>query len=375
MNNKTAARNDADAARGHRIALLVGSMVTGGAQRVAFNLAGEFADRGFAVDLIPIAATGRLLSEIPPGVSLRPLGRRGRSSVLRLRKYLREARPSALIAFTFHVNLLAALAHLALGNQTRLVLSVHSTFSGALREYSPVTRALFYPATLLFYRLADLIVAVSDGAAEDLAQVAHLDRKRIVTIHNPVIGRGFQAAADEPVEHPFLAAGAPLLVAVGRLSEAKDYPTLIRAFARVRQRIDARLLVVGEGDRRGEIEALISDSGVSADVDLVGHLDNPLPWMKAADLFVMTSKREGFGNVLVEAMATGTPVVSTDCPHGPAEILENGKWGKLVPVGDDQALADAIVESLRSGGVDARARALDFTVAAAAEKYLALVGC
>jgi glycosyltransferase involved in cell wall biosynthesis len=165
----------------------------------------------------------------------------------------------------------------------------------------------------------------------------------------------------------------PLLMSVGRLTEAKDYPTLIRAFARVREQIDARLLILGEGDSRDEIKTLIRDSGVGGDIGLLGHVRNPLPWMKAANVFVMTSKREGFGNVLVEAMAMGTPVVSTDCPHGPGEILENGKWGKLVPVGDDEALADAIVETLRSGGVDATKRARDFTVAAAADKYLALM--
>jgi glycosyltransferase involved in cell wall biosynthesis len=226
---------------------------------------------------------------------------------------------------------------------------------------------------LLLYRSADHIVAVSEGAADDLARTVKIRRDRIATIHNPVLGQEFEAAASEPVEHPWVASGVPLLVSVGRLSEAKDYPTLIRAFARVREQLRARLLILGEGDRRVEIEGMIRRSGVGGEIGLLGHVRNPIPWVKAADVFVMTSKREGFGNVLVEAMATGTPVISTDCPHGPAEILENGKWGVLVPVGNEEAVANAILDVLRSETVDARVRACDFTVEKAADAYLALV--
>ena len=356
-----------------RIALVVGSLETGGAQRVALNLSAELASRGIDVDLIPLVAKGPLLADIPSSVSLVQLGRRGRSSIFALRRYLLEAQPSAVIAFTFHVNLVAALAHIGLGRRSRLILSVHSTFSAALLEHSPAIRATLYVGTMVLYPFADHVVAVSEGAADDVARMARMNRKRILTIHNPVLDQNFQVAVDDPIRHPWLGSGLPLLVSVGRLSEAKDYPTLIRAFARVRERIDARLVIIGEGDKRGEIETFIQASDVGGDVDLLGHVRNPLPWMKAANVFVLTSKREGFGNVLVEAMATGTPVVSTECPHGPAEILENGKWGKLVRVGDDTALAEAIVETLEWGGVDGRARARDFTVAAAADKYLTLV--
>jgi glycosyltransferase involved in cell wall biosynthesis len=356
-----------------RIAFVIGSLDTGGAQRVALNLAEDFTARGIAVDLIPLVAQGPLSADIPPEVSLIRLGPRGRSSILALRRYLLEARPSALIAFTFHVNLVAALAHIGLASHTRLILTVHSTFSAALREYPRTIRWILYFGTLLLYRSADHIVAVSEGAADDFARTVKIRRDRIATIHNPVLGQEFEAAASEPVEHPWVASGVPLLVSVGRLSEAKDYRTLIRAFARVRERTNARLLILGEGDRRAEIETLIRDSRLGEDVDLLGHVRNPLPWMKAADVFVLTSKREGFGNVLVEAMATGTPVISTDCPHGPAEILENGKWGALVPVGDHLAVSEAILDSLVLEPVDTRRRAEDFTVKSAAEKYLSLL--
>jgi glycosyltransferase involved in cell wall biosynthesis len=356
-----------------RIALVIGSMETGGAQRVALNLAEDFAARGIAVDLIPLVAQGPLLADVPLNVSLVQLGRRGRSSIFALRRYIQKTQPTAIIAFTFHANLIAALAHIGLGRRSSQILSVHSTFSAALREHSPAVRAILYIGTLLLYPFADHLVAVSEGAADDLARVARIDRARIVTIHNPVLDRNFEVAALDPIDHPWVASGIPLLVSVGRLSEAKDYPTLIRAFVRVRERLDARLLILGEGDRRAEIEELVRNSGVGGDIGLLGHIRNPIPWMKAADVFVMTSKREGFGNVLVEAMATGIPIVSTDCPHGPSEILEKGKWGKLVPVGNDQAIAGAILDSLWSEAVDGRVRAWNFTVEEAADGYLALV--
>jgi glycosyltransferase involved in cell wall biosynthesis len=356
-----------------RIALVIGSMETGGAQRVALNLAEDFAARGIAVDLIPLVAQGPLLADGPLNVSLVQLGRRGRSSIFALRRYIQKTQPTAIIAFTFHANLIAALAHIGLGRRSSQILSVHSTFSAALREHSPAVRAILYIGTLLLYPFADHLVAVSEGAADDLARVARIDRARIVTIHNPVLDRNFEVAALDPIDHPWVASGIPLLVSVGRLSEAKDYPTLIRAFVRVREQLDARLLILGEGDRRAEIEELVRNSGVGGDIGLLGHIRNPIPWMKAADVFVMTSKREGFGNVLVEAMATGIPIVSTDCPHGPSEILEKGRWGKLVPVGNDQAVAGAILDSLWSEPVDGRARARDFAVEEAARKYLALI--
>lgn len=359
---------------GYRIAFVVASMESGGAERVALNLAEEIARSGRQVDLVLVSAHGPLLPEVSPEVRIIDLRcERARRAIFKLRRYLRTVQPTAVIGFTFHVNLLTVLAHLGLGSRTRVILSVHSTFSGALREYSRVTRAIFYPATLLLYRFADWIVAVSNGAADDLARVAKLGRERIITIHNPVLGRGFDVAARESVHHRWIRAGLPVLVSVGRLSEAKDYPTLIRAFERVREVTNARLLIVGEGDKREEIEDIVRERGLDGDVELLGHVRNPLPYMKEADLFVMSSKREGFGNVLVEAMGVGTPVISTDCPHGPAEILEGGRWGRLVPVGDEVALADAIIATLQCGGVDARARAREFSVAAAADRYLGLL--
>ena len=151
----------------------------------------------------------------------------------------------------------------------------------------------------------------------------------------------------EPFDHPWFAPGAPpVILGAGRLTEQKDFPTLIRAFALVRKKHPARLMILGEGEERSKLETLVQELGLEKEVSLPGFVDNPYKYMKRAAVFVLSSRWEGFPNVLVEAMALGTPVVSTDCPNGPAEILENGKWGELVPVGETQSLASAVLRTL-----------------------------
>lgn len=357
-----------------RIAIVVASMGGGGAERAALNLAEEFASRGLTIDLVLIAAEGELLQKVPPGVRQVDLGAgRARRAVGRLRKYLKRERPAALISVAFHVNILAALSCIGLGrDRPQLMLTVHGTLSHAVATQPAIKRLWFIAATALLYRLADQVVAVSRGAAQDLGLKAGLDPDRITTIYNPVIRADFDALTAKASAHPWtIDKDRPLIVSVGRLTAAKDYATLVRAFAKVTQATDARLLILGEGERRGEVESIVSSLGLDESVALPGFVDNPFADMRAADAFVLSSRWEGLPTVLVEAMATGTPVIATDCPHGPREILEDGKWGQLVPVGDADALSHAILEVLRTGGVDARKRARDFTVEAAADQYLA----
>ncbi len=362
--------------RARCIAIVVASMEGGGAERVALNLAEEFTEQGVEVDLVVISATGPLLAQVPHQVRIVPLGGggRARNSVGKLRHYLRRSNPSAVLSVAFHVNLLTALATLGLRHRPRLVLSVHGTFSRALRTHPFVKRLWLTVATMLLYRLADSVVAVSTGAARDLGRQARLDPDKIVTIYNPVIRKDFDELVAQQPDHPWVNAdGLPLVVAAGRLNRAKDYPTLIRAFGRVAKKSGARLLILGEGDLRVELEEMVAQLGLGASVALVGFVSNPLSYMRAADVFVLSSRWEGLPTVLIEAMASGTPVVSTDCPNGPREILENGKWGALVPVADPEALAEQILSSLKQGGVDARVRALDFRVSPIATQYLALM--
>jgi glycosyltransferase involved in cell wall biosynthesis len=224
------------------------------------------------------------------------------------------------------------------------------------------------------YRQAGGIVAVSRGVADDFAATAHVDRGRITVIYNPVVSEELWEKAEQPLDDLWFAPGQPpVVLAVGRLAPQKDFATLLRAFAVMRNRKPARLLILGEGSERNALTALAVSLGVSDDVRMPGFVDNPYPYMRRAHLFVLSSRHEGLPAVLIEAAALGLPIVSTDCRSGPDEILEGGKWGKLVPVGDADRMAAAMIEALDAPGPSPRSRGTEFTVQRAVEKYLRLI--
>jgi glycosyltransferase involved in cell wall biosynthesis len=230
------------------------------------------------------------------------------------------------------------------------------------------------------YLTADAIVTVSHGVADDLALHAGIPRERITTIYNPVVTPDLLDKAQAPLDHPWFTPGAPpVVLGVGRLHAQKDFPTLLKAFARVRAKQEARLMILGEGKnarkntvQRTALTALAAQLGVAADVALPGFVDNPFAYMARAAVFALSSAWEGLPGVLIQAMACGCPVVSTDCPSGPAEILENGEYGSLVPVGDDLSLANAILSTLNAPPARDRlqARAAMFSVDRTADRYL-----
>ncbi len=218
----------------------------------------------------------------------------------------------------------------------------------------------------------DAIIGVSDEAGDDLSRVARIPRQRITTIYNPIVTPELPTLAKAPLDHPWFRPGAlPVILGAGRLVDQKDFPMLIRAFVRVRQQRLARLVILGEGEQRGELEAVAVALAVAEDVALPGFAANPFAWMSRADVFVLSSTWEGLGNVVAEALACGCPVVSTDCPAGPSEILQEGTFGSLVPVGDDAALAMAIIATLDSPLPRERLveRGMWFSVERAAEQY------
>jgi glycosyltransferase involved in cell wall biosynthesis len=231
-------------------------------------------------------------------------------------------------------------------------------------------------AARIFYPFADAIIAVSDGAANALSRTAGIARDRITVINNPVFTPAIPTLAQDNVEHPWLKNKQfPVIVAVGRLSDAKDYPTLLKAVAHVSAKRMVKCIILGEGELREKLQGMIEQMSLSDTVDLHGFVGNPYAFLAKADLFVLSSRREGFPNVLVEAMACGTPVVATDCPSGPAEILDNGKYGPLVPVGDVQALADAMLRTLDDHlpAETLIARAEEFSVEKIAGQYIDLL--
>ncbi len=361
---------------GRSLAVYLPDLSGGGTERLHLALAPAFREAGLSVTLLLDRRRGELLDVVPPGIAVETLDAPRQIRALpRLVAYLRRARPDILVANTEHMNVMALLARRLAGVGTRVVACQHNALSA--QAVRPGWQFRILPA--LSRRVlprADAVVAVSRGVADDMAAVAGLDRDRITVVYNGAIGPDFDARAAEPAVHPWLGSGEPLVVAVGRMVAQKDYPTLLEAFAGVVRRRPARLVILGEGPLRADLAALALRLGISERVDMPGFAANPLPLMRAADALVLASRFEGFGLVLAEALALGTPVVSADCPHGPAEILEGGRYGPLVPVGDPPALAEAILSVLdASPDRDAlRARGRSFSIPACARGYLDLFG-
>ncbi|MEM2567684.1 MAG: glycosyltransferase [Candidatus Bathyarchaeia archaeon] len=331
-----------------KIAIFLPSLRGGGAERVMVNLARGFYEQGLIVDLVLAKAEGPYLSEVSPGIRTVDFKvKRVLHALPGLIRYLRRERPKALLSAMSHANIVAIGAKKLSQAKSRLVISEHNTLSQATKHTS-LQRVRFMPFLIRrFYPWADAVVAVSYGVAEDLVAQTGLSMEKIKVIYNPVVTLDLFAKAKEPLDHPWFALGQPpVILGVGKLTLQKDFGTLIRAFALVRKECPARLLILGEGEERPKLEALVRQLGLEGEVSLAGFVNNPYKYMKRAAVLVLSSRWEGLPSVLIEAMALGTALVSTNCPSGPAEILEGGKWGKLVPLGDPEALACAILETL-----------------------------
>jgi glycosyltransferase involved in cell wall biosynthesis len=347
----------------------------GGAEKFALKLAGELQRRGARVDFLLSLRRGELLNEVPLGARVFELGGFAfRRKFGPLCRYLVRHRPQAFIS-NMDISNVGGLARRVTGVPTRAVMVLHGPLSETVRLESARRRRLFHIAKRL-YRLADDVVAVSEGVAADAAALVPSIRDRLRVIPNPVVSEELLAAAREPVGHPWLhPGGPPVVLGVGRLHPLKDFPTLLRAFRAVRDRRPARLIILGNGDLRGQLEAEVDRLGLQGDVALPGFVRNPWAWMAKASVFCLSSISEGLPTVIIEALAVGTPVVATDCPHGPREILAGGRYGRLVPVGAADQLAAALLATLdepRPSEVLA-ARGAEFSVARSADAYTALI--
>ena len=291
--------------------------------------------------------------------------------------YLARERPDRLVAAKTHTNLTAIWGSALSGFPACVVVGEHTILTQEVAGPQGRKWRWRFIAPLLgcVYPAADFVYAVSNGAARDLAERTGLPRDGVETIYNPVVTEALRAQVAESVSHPWYREGEPpVVLGVGRLEPEKDFATLIRAFAEVRSKMPARLLILGDGRERRGLQALVRKLDVAADVELAGFVANPSAHMARAGVFVLSSAYEGLGNVLIEAMHAGCPVVSTDCPSGPSEILEGGRHGSLVPVGESSALADAIVRSLEGPRESdrLRARAEAFNVGATLDRILAV---
>lgn len=397
--------------RADRIAVLLPSLEGGGAERSMLILIEGFLAAGQTVDLVLCQAKGAYLGRIPEGATMTELQPTGNLptrwlatvrdpgdffALLRpvllaskiapeiarlgaLRRYLQDHSPDVVLSALTYANVVAIWAKQLSRSQIPVVVSERIALSSYCADpaNSRKWRWRYLPELVRrTYAGANAVVAVSRDVADDLVAAIGLNAKSVTAIHNPVVDDALRERARHPLTHPWFAPGSPpVVLAVGRLTEQKDFATLLRAFAVVRATRESRLVILGEGRLRDKLQSLADQLGIRADVDLPGFVENPFQYMARAAVLVLSSQYEGLPGVLIQALACGCPVVSTDCPGGSREILADGKHGALVPVGDIQGIAQAVLAEFdKPTPRDLLLhRAEQFSVAHGVRDYLALL--
>lgn len=335
------------------------------------NLAHGLAKHDLKLDVVLASATGPFVGALPETVNVINLKSK---SVLRslpaLVRYLRLEEPDVLLSTLHYANLVALTARRLAGGKTRVflreanMLSVGNTDGFKMRTILALVKRL--------YPWADAVIGVSQGVSNDVRSFVPMPEQKVYTVYNPVVTNELYRQREEAVDHPWFESSGEVILGVGRLTEQKDFSTLIRAFAKLRLEREAKLIILGEGEQRDALQALVAELDLSKHVDMPGFVNNPFAFMRHASVFVLSSAWEGLPGVLIQALACGCPVVSTDCPSGPREVLEQGRYGELVPVGDAVAMAQAIVNTLNkpleSAKLEERAQA--FSVASSTKAYL-----
>lgn len=364
-----------------RFAFFIPYFREGGVETSTFRLANGFRARGHTVSLLTFGHDSPYLDSDSPFDVVNLEVSRTLSSVPALVRQLSETSPDVVVSTHYYANIVNVVANEVARIDAKTILTERLYVSHVI-EQEPWYKSVLFPHLMrLTYPRADYCVTVSKAAADDLQAVACLTEEQVVPIYNPTLADEVFERATEPVDHPwFDDSDPPILLGVGRLTGQKDFSTLIRAFSHVLDERLARLVILGEGEERGRLEALAEELGVEDHIDFPGFVENPYAFMARADLFVLSSRFEGMPNVLVEAAALETPVVATDCPSGPRELLNDGEAGELVPVGNPQAMARAIQRQLaQPGEAKARIQSIqdkleEFKPEAACERYLSLVG-
>lgn len=331
-----------------QVAFYVHSLEGGGAERVLVNLANQLAEGGVRTDIVLVSRSGPYLPLVGDKVRIVDLqGSSSLGSIKQLASYLREHQPDALVACMENACISSAFAAMLARTKAKVFMWEHITPSAHLAHTPKLKEKILPPFCRLTYRRAERVIAVSEGCARDVAKTYWVPKERVVTIPNPIRVDEIRQMAKESVEHPWLGVpGRPLLLGAGRLTQQKDFPNLLRALQIVREKRDARLIIMGEGPLLDSLQALACELGLQDVVDFPGYLKNPFAMMARSDLFVLSSLYEALPTVLIEAIVCGANVVSTNCPAGPDEILDDGKYGYLVEPGSPEALAEGILLGL-----------------------------
>lgn len=358
-----------------QISLLLPDLRGGGAERVQLDLAHEFVRAGHHVEFALMRKVGEFLEEAEHSFSVVDLGApRARNLPIRLARYLRTRRPDALLAAMWPLTAMTPVISRFAGFRGKVLVSEHNTLSKQYEAWGAHVRALLRLSAQLGYRLADVRVGVSGGVCADMAKLSGMNPDQFIAIYNPVRKLAVSDPHALEMAERLWGEGGPRILTVGSLKPQKNHALLLRSFARL-PLAEARLMLLGQGQLEGDLRALAADLGIADRVIFAGFHADPAPFYATANLFVLSSDHEGFGNVIVEAMFFGLPVVSTDCPSGPSEILASGRYGRLVPVGNTDRLAKAMRDTLASAAdPDAqRRRAEDFTPDRVARRYLDLL--
>lgn len=358
-----------------RIVCFIENMKGGGAQRSTLSIAKHLKACGHNVRIALVEARGEFLADVPSDIPVIDIGgRHFVQSAIKFSLYLSGSRPHVVIANLPRCNLIAGISTIFIWPKPRLILTERSILTGDFNAWSRKRQRIFGWLIPRIYRRAYRVVSVSQGVGHDLVQNFGIPRDLVQTIYNPVVSEILFEKAAETANFLGSIQDIPFIVAVGRLQKEKDFLTLIRAFALVHVHRACGLIILGEGQQRAALEGEVKRLGVVESVAMPGFVSNPYAIVKQASVNVLSSRQEGLGNALIEAMALGVPVVATDCPAGPREILEDGRWGALVPVGAPDEMARAILNILDGGGIDPRPRAQAFTAERSYAAYRDLVG-
>lgn len=354
------------------IAFVIGSMRTGGAERATLNLANQIAERGFRVDLVLLHRSGEFLSQVSDKVNVIHLNRRKASQGVKVfTRYLEMMKPDLLFVVQNHIQLMALLAIRRASWKGKLILNEQSTFSKNLRGLKGFVQKVI--SRILFSRV-DAFTAVSQGVKEDLEREIPSTKNRIHVIPNPIVTSHLLSVKDSIVHHPFFENGNQVIISAGRFAKSKNFELLIRAFSKIKSSDKIKLIILGDGERAHSLKHLITDLKLNDAVSLPGFVADPAVYFSKSDLFVLSSDYEGLPGVILEALACGCKVVSTDCESGPREILTDGKFGWLTPVGDENSLVNTIQLALNTP-VDQKLlveRAMDFHEDKVVDLYLNL---
>ena len=365
-------------AQNKKLAVFISFSGEGGVERMVSTLIGQFCLNGFSVDVLLAKAKGEHLQNITPDANKIKLGSDHTWLTLwPLVKYLKRERPEALLAVKHRALIVALLARKIAGVDTRIVGRLGTHVSTALAGKSGFRKGTWFKTMRLFYPWADQLIPVAQGVADDIYNITGIDKNKLQVVRNPVVTAKTLELAEASLDHPwFQPDEPPVLLGVGRFTRQKDFPTLIRAFAQARNKRPCRLVILGKGGDQAACRDLAEELGVGDDIDFPGFDANPFRYMKRASLFVLSSAWEGSPNVLCEALAVGTPVVSTRCPSGPNEILQEGKYGPLVSVGDVNGLAAAIEKTLDNPipAETLKEAVQEYTAEKSAARYLAVLG-